>query len=172
MKDSYNSYFIEIYNQYVNDVYKYVYYKVDYNKVVAEEITQDVFLAVYNGIPYFKKMSSEKTWVLKITKNKVNDYYRSLYSRPEYITMFEQDLDSNYTEDEDCIMQAIEREEVNRCMQNLPGVYRNILILKYLDGYSIKEIAKILDRTTKSIENLLQRSKKKFIEMYTKGGEL
>ena len=49
------------------------------NKALAEDITQDIFMDVYRGMSGFKGLSSERTWIFKIARNKLNDFYRKQY---------------------------------------------------------------------------------------------
>jgi RNA polymerase sigma-70 factor (ECF subfamily) len=61
---------------------------------------------------------------------------------------------------------ALESQFVCDCLNRIPAHYRITLMLKYIDGKSIKQIAELTDKSTKAIESLLQRSKSAFIKEY------
>ena len=79
-KDEREQKFISVYHSYVSEIYQYVYLRTGMNKALAEDITQDIFVDVYRGMSAFKGLSSERTWVFKIARNKLNDFYRKQYS--------------------------------------------------------------------------------------------
>ncbi|MCX7772710.1 MAG: sigma-70 family RNA polymerase sigma factor [Clostridia bacterium] len=54
------------------------------------------------------------------------------------------------------------RAAVERALKAVHPVYRYTLILKYLDGYKVKEIARILGRTPKAVDGILQKAKLMF----------
>ena len=68
--------FIQTYRLYVDEIYQYVYLRTGMNKALAEDITQEIFVDVFKGMSSFKGLSSERTWIYKITKNRLNDFYQ------------------------------------------------------------------------------------------------
>ena len=73
-EQSYN--FEELYNSHVSLVYNLALNYLQ-NKEEAEEITQDVFMQVYQSISGFKQQSSLKTWIYRITLNKCHDHVKA-----------------------------------------------------------------------------------------------
>ena len=64
--------FISVYHSYVSEIYQYVYLRTGMKKALAEDITQDIFMDVYRGMSGFKGLSSERTWIFKIARNKLS----------------------------------------------------------------------------------------------------
>ena len=64
--------FVKLYEAYLDEVYRYVWVRTGLHSAVAEDITQEIFLDVFRGFDRFKGLSSEKTWVMKIARNKVS----------------------------------------------------------------------------------------------------
>jgi RNA polymerase sigma-70 factor (ECF subfamily) len=64
------------------------------NQAAAEDITQEVFTDVYKGLSGFKGLCSERTWVFKIARNKLNDFYRKQYNSGFELV----EIDDNMTE--------------------------------------------------------------------------
>lgn len=162
--------FISLYRAFVDEIYRYVFLRTGLDASLAEDMTQDIFLDVFKGLNEFKGLCSDRTWVFKIAKNKLFDFYRKQYSQKvEFV-----DIDDPLTEclndpeqDTEKLMEsALESKIVYDCLNRIPGHYKITLMLKYVDGKSVKQIAEIADKSPKAIESLLQRSKNAFIKDY------
>ena len=62
--------FIAVYHEYISEIYQYVYLRTGFNQVTAEDITQEIFIAVYKGFSKFKGFCSMRTWIFKIAKKR------------------------------------------------------------------------------------------------------
>lgn len=171
-KDEQEQKFITIYRTYVDEIYQYVYLRLGLNHALAEDLTQEIFLDVYRGLSGFKGLCSERTWIFRITKNKLNDFYRKQY-RPKFELV---DIDDSTVENvvdssddvQDLMIRSFEKENVRACLNELSEQYRIVLVLKYIDEQSVKNIAYIVGKSPKAIESILQRAKKAFIKSYTR----
>lgn len=167
--------FIAVYRAYVDEVYQFVYLRTGASKVVAEDLTQEIFFAVYKGLSGFRGLSSERTWVFQVAKNRLNDFYRRQY-RPlfEHVPLDglpgDQLADSAQDVQENQ-MKELEQAAVRACLAALPKQYEIVLTLKYMDGQSTKEIAALLGKTPKAIESLLRRAKNAFMASYVQTQE-
>lgn len=163
-------FFIDVYRIYFDEVYRYIFVRAGLNPTIAEDITQEVFLDVFKGLDKFKGLCSERTWVFKIARNKLYDFYRKQYGQHfESICMDDETSVqiSDSKQDIEWIMErAYESECISVCMNRLPQHYKLTLLLKYVDGRSVKEIAAITDKSCKSIDNILQRAKSAFIKQF------
>lgn len=162
--------FISIYQSYIDEVYQYVYLRTALDKTLAEDIVQDIFLDVFKGLSGFKGLCSERTWVFKITRNKLNDFYRKQYSQKFEIAEIDSQLAEQFVDSaqnvQEMLVETFEREKVHHCLNNLSEQYKITLILKYIDGKSVKEIASIAEKSPKAMESILQRAKSAFIKLY------
>nr|WP_320024441.1 RNA polymerase sigma factor [uncultured Acetobacterium sp.] len=162
--------FKKIYTQYVDEIYQYIFLRTGLNSEIAEDLTQDVFMDVFKGLKQFKGLCSERTWVFKITKNKVNDFYRKHYRQclePIHIEDVLTAEISDPKQDLDAFMEkSFTSECIMDCLNQLPEHYKAVLLLKYIDGRSVREIASITDKSVKAIENILLRAKAGFIKAY------
>ena len=171
-KDEREQKFISVYHSYVNEIYQYVYLRTGMSKALAEDITQEIFMDVYRGLSGFKGLSSERTWIFKIARNKLNDFYRKQYS-PKF-EMVEIDdymvehLDDPSQDIQELMIKSFEREKVRACLNSLPEQYKIVLVLKYIDGKTVKEIAVEYGKSPKAIESILQRAKNAFVKSYSK----
>jgi RNA polymerase sigma-70 factor, ECF subfamily len=162
--------FISVYHAHVDEVYQFVYLRTGTNKSIAEDLTQEIFLEVYKGLSRFKGLSSERTWVFRIAKNRLNDYYRKQYRSMFESVCIDDVLDDQLVDTGQDIQEnqikSFEQETVRASLSALPKHYEIVLTLKYMDEGDTKEIALLLGKSPKAIESLLRRAKDAFIKSY------
>ena len=157
--------FTELYNAFVDEVYGFLLVRTGFDTSLAEDLTQEVFLAVFRGLEGFAGKSSLRTWVFCIARNKLNDFYRS--RTPESCGLDELDTLSDHAQDINSLAEkSLESEYVRSCLEKLPLHYQTVLVLKYLDDFSTKQIAQTMGLSTKAAESLLHRAKAAFIKEY------
>jgi RNA polymerase sigma-70 factor (ECF subfamily) len=161
--------FISLYRAYVDEIYQYVLLRTCLDAAQAEDMTQDIFLDVFKGMGGFKGLCSERTWVFTIARNRLYDFYRRQYSMKVELV----DLDplaerlQDPGQDMEKLMEAaLESKLVCDCLRRIPEHYSITLMLKYVDGKSVREIAALAEKSIKAIESLLMRSKRAFIHEY------
>ena len=157
----------ELYDRYFDRVYSLVFNQVDRNRDVAEDIVQETFLAALKSAKGFKGRSSAYTWLCSIAYHKVADHYRRqsrerkrMVSGVDVDTVDVSDNPGRQPQPDSLIESAETRQVVNEALSKLPWDYRQVLILKYVEELSVQEISQIMDRSPKSIEGLLTRSRK------------
>lgn len=157
----------ELYDRYFDRVYSLVFNQVDRNRDVAEDIVQETFLAALKSARGFKGRSSAYTWLCSIAYHKVADHYRRqsrerkrMVSGVDVDTVDVSENPGTQPQPDTLIESAETRQVVNEALAKLPWDYRQVLILKYVEELSVQEISQIMDRSPKSIEGLLTRSRK------------
>ena len=157
----------ELYDRYFDRVYSLVFNQVDRNRDVAEDIVQETFLAALKSAKGFKGRSSAYTWLCSIAYHKVADHYRRqsrerkrMVSGVDVDTVDVSENPGSQPQPDSLIESAETRQVVNEALSKLPWDYRQVLILKYVEELSVQEISQIMDRSPKSIEGLLTRSRK------------
>jgi len=162
--------FISLYQAFVNEIYQYVFLRTGMDTALAEDITQDIFIDVFKSMGEFKGLCSNRTWIFRIAKNKLFDFYRKQYRQKiELVDINDPltgDLNNPGQDTESIIESVLESQMVYDCLNRIPGHYRIALILKYVDGKSEKQIAELTDKSAKAIESMLQRAKNAFIREY------
>lgn len=150
----------ELYNRYQTQIYKLSFHYLQ-NKEDAEEMLQDVFLAVYKNAVNFQSRSVFHTWIYKITVNKCLDklrfrkakkhllFFSSLFQHPsEHIS----DKINDSTEDENTL-------QLYKAIDALGDQQKTAIILTQIQELSVKEAATIMQTTPKAVESLTQRAK-------------
>jgi len=139
----------------------------------AEEVTQDVFLSIYNKAHTFQGNSKVSTWIYKITVNRaLNQIEKTNRKSKPYLQ-----LDDNHRIDFKHPGVLLENQEkaayLFSAINSLAESQKTAFILIYIEGLPQQEVALIMDNTVKSVESLLQRAKvnlrKKIILMYPEG---
>jgi RNA polymerase sigma-70 factor (ECF subfamily) len=140
----------------LNFVYRFVG-----NQTDAEDITQEVFLRVYNSKNGYTPKSKFSTWIYKIAKNLCIDYLRK--HRHEIIPIDKEIIQqlSDKIDDEPNVF--VEKKQINKIIHSalfsLPVNQRIALCLKVYENKSYKEIAQILGCSVSAVESLLFRAR-------------
>lgn len=160
--------FIRLYQAHVSEVYQFIYARSGFDPATAEDITQDIFLDIFRSLDRFKGFCSERTWVYRIARNKLNDFYRRQYGqKAEICDMDEAEAIHDPAQDMDTRMEkSFESRFIRDCLGKLPTHYRMALLMKYADDKSVRQIAEITCKSLKATESVLQRAKAAFIKEY------
>ena len=142
------------------------------NKEDAEEITQDVFIKVYDKHLEFKGDSALKTWIYRITINTSLDYIKAKTRKKRAAFYHRDDEALQYISDFNHPGVALENKEAMaalfKAINLLPEKQRTVLLLLKVEGLSQKEIAEILKKSPKAIESIFQRAKANLKKIRTK----
>lgn len=137
----------------------YVANRILENDQDAEDVVHDAFLKVIEYIDRIDRPRCPQTraFIVTITENKAIDLYRKRKNHSivpleeEYIGILERSK----------IEQVEESDSLTQAILSLPGRYREVLLLKYAQGYSMDEIAVLLSTTVENVKKLIQRARKK-----------
>jgi len=128
----------------------------------AEEITQDVFLAVYKSLDKFRNESNHSTWLYRITINKSLDFLKAKKRKKRFF-WFTSELTENDSIEFEHPGVLIENEEetafIFSCINELPDNQKTALILNKIEQLPLVEIAGIMELSAKAVESLVQRAK-------------
>jgi len=156
--------FIKAYDNYIDDIYRFVYFKVN-KKEDAEDITSLVFLKSWNYIQnnQLGEYKTLKSFFYKVARNAVIDHYRKT-SGQENISIDQNREDSHFDiADENSNIEKqfalkMDYEQLAEAMSGLKGEYREVLMMHYINELSIKEISEILEKDKGNIRVLLYRA--------------
>ncbi len=156
--------FIRVYEAYVKLMF-YVANEILHNSHDAEDAVQQAFISIAKNMKNISEVECPKTkgYVVTIVENKAIDLLRAKVRHRE--TELNEDiigLPIEYTGD----------NGLAACILKLPARYREVILLKYEQGYSTKEIAEMLKLTESNAGKLLQRAKNKLEELCREEGIL
>ena len=142
--------FAIIVRTYETPVYNYVLRLTNGDRALAEDLTQEVFLRVFQGLPKFSLRSKFTTWLFQVTKNRVLDELRAVERRPRAV------VDIEDVPPLEVLDQPFERLEaidaVWRAVENLNVDLKMALLLRDIVGLSYTEIADSLEVTLATVK--------------------
>lgn len=159
--------FQQTYNEHKKMVYNLALQYVG-NIEDAEEITQDVFVKVYENLNRFRNEANIRTWIYRITINQSLDFLkakkrqkRAFLSTILRIDDTEKQLDiPNFNHPGIELEQKETLAFIFNCLNRLPENQKTVIILLKIESLSQQETANIMKVTTKAVESLFQRAKK------------
>jgi RNA polymerase sigma factor (sigma-70 family) len=132
------------------------------DEALAQDATQEIFLKVFLNLSRFGEKSRFSTWVYSITYNYCIDYLRR---KKKQKAIFSDEIenipDIAVEEVSDKILLEMEISQLKEVLENIPPGDKAILLMKYQDGMSIREIAGVLDKTESAIKMKIKRAKAK-----------
>ena len=157
--------FERIYEKYVDKIYRFVFLKVSSSEI-AEDLTSQVFL---RGWDKFKKQNptfqihNVSAYLFQIARSEIANHYRQ---KPKFQTISTEskellDFQLNPEESQSLNSDFI---EIRKAISLLPEESQNMIVLRYVNGLSNREIAKILDKSEGTIRVALHRSLKELRE--------
>src|SRR6202451_1903058 len=139
----------------------------------VEDVAQQVFLKGYLGIKRFEQRAAVSTWLYKIAVNECWDYLRKKKVRP---LVYEADLSEEQVSRLDGVVSADQpasssdraeaRDLLERMMEKLPEQDRELLVLKEVEGFSVQELAEILDLNVNTVKVRLFRARARLMDVY------
>lgn len=150
-----------IYNQHARSVFNLALQYVQ-NTEDAQEIAQDVFVAVHEKIDEFRGDAAISTWIYRITVNKSLDFLKKKQRKKRWakILPFGNTEEAPHFDHPGVLMEDKEAmENLFRMINALPEQQKTALILSKIEQLSLKEIAEIMGMGTKGVESLLFRAK-------------
>ncbi len=140
----------------------------------AADITQEVFLKVYNNIEKFKEEKSFTSWLLRLSKNYCIDYWRkSKYNRRSL------ELDENLKIEpangagtpEDAVIKRYDAIYLRKKLRLLPPDLRALIIMRDIQDFSYQEIAEHLEIPLGTTKSRINRARTKLAKLILKEGK-
>ncbi|MCU0325232.1 MAG: RNA polymerase sigma factor [Spirosomaceae bacterium] len=157
-----NIYFEELYDRYVDKVYRKCLSFIK-NEAQAEDFTHDIFLRLVLKIGSFKEHAKFSTWLYSITYNYCMDQMRLAKRQAE------EALDENFDleeDEDDSEFSEMQGKVLKKAMEKIAPDEKAILLMKYQDDFSIKEIADTFNLTESAVKMRLMRTKEKLKKIY------
>ena len=154
--------FGEMYDLYVTPIYRFIYLKVS-SRPDAEDLTSDVFLRTWQYVTTTdKSIGNFRALVYRIARNAVIDFYRrrakqELASDDEMLSQVVDERQQSLLQEIDI---SIDVEKVHLVLQQMKDDYREVIILRYIEQLSVRDIAIILEKSSGAVRVLLSRSLK------------
>lgn len=157
--------FVKTYDLYFDQIYRFVYFKVS-QREEAEDLTSLVFLKTW-GYVQDKSITDYKTLkslLYKVARNLVIDHYRKKSSQAELLSLDASKSEINLPDKNQDIHRLAETADdyaqIKNKLLELKEEYREVIVMRYVDELSIKEIALSLNKSRGNIRVTLYRALK------------
>src|SRR3989344_3490669 len=151
-----SSAFGRLYDRYLEKIYRFVFFKVGHREE-AEDLTQQVFTSAWENIQGFREQGLPiSSWLYKIARNRIIDHYRTkkthtpLERIPEEI--------AHLTEDMEDMDKKILLERIYTSLHTLTDEQQEIIVLRFIEEFSHKEIAAAMDKQEVAVRVLQHRA--------------
>ena len=150
------------------------------NSEDAADMTQEAFIKAYNSLQSFRGDSKFSVWLYRIVSNVCLDFLRSKNRRPTVSLSVEDDdgedaqLDvADESQSPELLLdRKLTRESVRRGLDSLPPDYRQILLLREIQGLSYDEIAQALGLEVGTVKSRIFRARKRLCTFLIDDGNI
>lgn len=153
--------FEKIYNEYFPKIYNYIFYRL-MSREDTEELVSEVFLKVVGNLEQFDSEKAQfKTWIYRIAQNTLIDFYRT--RKPE-ASLDDENVDWEPSVDFEAQLESItspKRRAIYQALTKLKERERMIIYYRFFEGYTNREIAKLLQMNESTVGTVLNRALKK-----------
>lgn len=154
--------FIKAYDDFADAIFRYCFLRVS-GRELAQDITQETFLRVWNYLAEGKNVKNFRPFLYRVATNLIIDEFRK--KKPVSLDAMKEDgVDIRLSNEKD-LNELIDANDAVRVTAKLEDKYREIIILRYLDGFSVKEIAEIVQESENVVSVRLHRGLKKLKEI-------
>lgn len=153
--------FEKIYDEYFPKIYNYIFYRL-MSREDTEELVSEVFLKVVGNLEQFDSEKAQfKTWIYRIAQNTLIDFYRT--RKPE-ASLDDENVDWEPSVDFEAQLESItspKRRAIYQALTKLKERERMIIYYRFFEGYTNREIAKLLQMNESTVGTVLNRALKK-----------
>jgi RNA polymerase sigma-70 factor (ECF subfamily) len=150
--------FGQLYDRYLDTIFRYVYYRVG-SKQLAEDLTSETFLRALRRIGTFTWQGRDfGAWLVTIARNLVADHFKSGRFRLEVTTGEMLDADQVQDGPEGLVMESFTNEALIEAVKRLNPQQQECLVLRFLQGLSVAETARIMGKNEGAIKTLQYRA--------------
>jgi len=160
--------FLAYYNQFKDKIYNYFLYRVGFDKVLAEDLTSEVFIKALKNFSSFNEDQKFQSWIYVISHNHLVNHYSHASRKPislEGLEDFIQTPNDNYFEEKH------EAGQVLQVIDNMQENDRDVLRFRFVDELDYWEIADILQKEEGAIRTQVSRSLEKLRQILKKNLE-
>ena len=142
------------YDAYGTDILRYCFMMLG-NRTDAEDATQETFLKAWRNIGRYEARNgcSPKSWIIRIAGNTCRDYLRRAWHKYESRLITPEDLQKLGNA-------PYESRELIMDVMNLPEKYREVVLLVFMQGMTVREAAECMQTSASTISRRLEKARK------------
>lgn len=137
-------------------------------KAEAQDLTQDVFIKLFQKLSSYKRKAKFSTWLYAFTYNMCVDYINknALQKVHSSDVELEESYYSSHIEVDDASIFEMKEDALKKTLEIISPEDKMILLLKYQDDFSIKSIMTVLEISESAVKMRLKRAKARILEAY------
>ncbi len=159
-----NKQFETLFHTYSDAIFRHLYFRLG-NRERAKELTQEVFMRTWQHLAAGKEISYEKAFLYKIAGNLFINEIRTDKTNHSLEALVEETSFEPSTNEVNPLEYS-EQTEVLRLLEYLPDTYRTVLVMRYIEGLAVKDIAVLLEEKETNISMRIARALEKLKEHY------
>ena len=161
--------FSQLFDRYYDVVFRYVLFRMN-DRTLAEDITQETFLRALRRITSVTYQGRDiGAWFVTIARNLIFDHVKSSRYRLESTTSDIIELSPSTHGPEQQVLDLATNEELLRCVRKLNADQQECISLRFLQGLSVAETAKIMDRNEGAVKALQHRAVRRLAQLLPEG---
>ncbi len=155
-----------LYDSQIGDIYNFVLRRCGANVSLAEDIAQETFLAAARHFRLSADVPSA-AWLHQVARRRLVDHWRSEARKERKLRLIG---GGHVDEAADLADAFVSGDQVAAALGELPASQQAVFILRYLDGCSTREVARVIERSVKATESLLARARQNLASNYVEAG--
>jgi RNA polymerase sigma-70 factor, ECF subfamily len=161
--------FSDLFDRYYDVVFRYVLFRMN-DRTLAEDVTQETFLRALRRITSVTYQGRDiGAWFVTIARNLIFDHVKSSRYRLESTTSDIVELSPSTHGPEQQVLDMATNEELLRCVRKLNADQQECISLRFLQGLSVAETAKIMDRNEGAVKALQHRAVRRLAQLLPEG---
>lgn len=145
--------------RYIDGMYRFIASRIT-SPHDAEDLVQEIFLAMFKSLPNFRREALFSTWLYRIAQNHIAQFFRQKYHKPTQIDFSETtNLTDSSQSPLNLLSQAEELGRLKLAISELPNIYREAFLLRVAEGFSYRDIAEILDCAPGTVDSRISRAR-------------
>jgi RNA polymerase sigma-70 factor (ECF subfamily) len=158
-----------LYDHYHVSVHRFVYYRVG-SVALAEDITSETFFRALRGMSSFRWQGKDfGAWLMTIARNLTTDHFKAGRTRLELATEDMSPHDEATDGPEGAVLASLTNQVLLEALQELPHEQQECLIMRFLQGLSIAETARVLGRSDGAVKQLQLRGVRSLAKLLPEG---
>lgn len=150
--------FESFYKENIDRIYRYVFFRVGQNRDVTEDLVSEIFMKALKHFEKYDPEISKSAWIYRIAHNHLANYFRDKKPTADvedvkFFLIGEQG--------EQTMQDREEQLQLYEALDELEAEDRKMVTMKYIEGYSYKEMADVMDRSADALKVATHRAVKK-----------
>jgi RNA polymerase sigma-70 factor, ECF subfamily len=147
----------ELYESHRLGIYRYLYYRTG-DPQSADDLTSEVFLRMIRALAgYRHEQGTFQGWLFQIAHNLLNDHYRKNNGK-SYVQLEENFMEDPLNNHSRPVEQSLNAVTLKQALEALSGDQRDVIVLRFITGMPINQVAQTLNRSEDSVKALQRRA--------------